>query len=241
MEKLQVSSKVINARLEQVDTASMAEFNAAAEGRKRVRLVFSALSEDANNTSDNSFLSFCASHSSNALYSIILNFDGMKNQKGLPLSDDEVTAMVWAEAEKANNVLPLTVVNVPVSCALEGVDALYTAQGIRVSVRTLAYIGTADQKAIALTSVASRLQRDITNGVLFKDDPTTAATTQTIVDQRVCKAGCKLERVHALPFLRKNMSCRVPQALNIQLLFIFSSKKSPDESLKIKTKHSQMH
>lgn len=182
MEKLQVSSKVINARLEQVDTASMAEFNAAAEGRKRVRLVFSALSEDTNNTSDNSFLSFCASHSSNALYSVILNFDGMKNQKGLPLSDDEVAAMVWAEAEKANNVLPLTVVNVPVSCALEGVDALYTAQGIRVSVRTLAYIGTADQKATALTSVASRLQRDITNGVLFKDDPTAAATTQTIVD-----------------------------------------------------------
>lgn len=182
MEKLQVSSKVINARLEQVDTASMAEFNAAAEGRKRVRLVFSALSEDTNNTSDNSFLSFCASHSSNALYSVILNFDGMKNQKGLPLSDDEVAAMVWAEAEKANNVLPLTVVNVPVSCALEGVDALYTAQGIRVSVRTLAYIGTADQKATALTSVASRLQRDITNGVLFKDDPIAAATTQTIVD-----------------------------------------------------------
>lgn len=183
MEKLQVSSKVINARLEQVDTASMAAFNAAAEGRKRVRLVFSALSEDTNNTSDNSFLSFCASHSSNALYSVILNFDGMKNQKGLPLSDDEVAAMVWAEAEKANNVLPLTVVNVPVSCALEGVDALYTAQGIRVSVRTLAYVGASDQTTVALTSVASRLQRDITNGVLFKDDPTAAATTQqTIVD-----------------------------------------------------------
>lgn len=182
MEKLQVSSKVINARLEQVDTASMAAFNAAAEGRKRVRLVFSALSEDTNNTSDNSFLSFCASYSSNALYSVILNFDGMKNQKGLPLSDDEVVAMVWAEAKKANNVLPLTVVNVPVSCALEGVDALYTAQGIRVSVRTLAYVGASDQKTTALASVASRLQRDITNGVLFKDDPTAAVTTQTIVD-----------------------------------------------------------
>ena len=184
MEKLQVSSKVINARLEQVDTASMAEFNAAAEGRKRVRLVFSALSEDTNNTGDNSFLSFCAKHTSNSLYSVILNFDGVKNTKGLLLSDDEVSALIWTEAEKANNVLPLTIVNVPISCALEGVDALYTAQGIRVSVRTLAYVGASDQTATALASVASRLQRDITNGVLFKDDPTAAATTQqTIVDQ----------------------------------------------------------
>lgn len=183
MEKQMVTSKVITAKLEQVDTASMAEFNAAVEGRKRVRLVFSALSEDANTANDNTFLSFCAQHASNSLYSVILNFDGMKNQKGLPLSDDEVTAMVWAEAQKANNVLPLTVVNVPVSCALDGVDALYTQQGIRVSVRTLAYVGSADQTATALASVASRLQRDIANGVLFKDDPTAAAATQTIVGQ----------------------------------------------------------
>lgn len=180
MEKLQVTSKVITARLEQVDTASMAEFNAAAEGRKRVRLVFSALSENDNNTS-NTFLSFCSKHASNALYSVILNFDGVKNAKGLLLSDDEVSALIWTEAEKAGNVLPLTVVNVPVSCALEGVDALYTAQGIRVSVRTLAYVGASDQTATALASVTARLQRDIANGVLFKDDPTAAAATQTIV------------------------------------------------------------
>lgn len=177
-----VTSKVITAKLEQVDTTSMAEFNAAMEGRKRVRLVFSALSEDTNNMNDNSFLSFCAQHTSNSLYSVILNLDGIKNTKGLPLSDDEVVTMVWAEAEKAKNMLPLTVVNVPVSCALEGVDALYTAQGIRVSVRTLAYVGTADQTATALASVASRLQRDLANGILFKDDPTATTTaTQTIV------------------------------------------------------------
>ena len=181
MEKLQVSSKVINSRLEQVDTTSMAEFNAAAEGRKRVRLIFSALSEGTT-TSDNSFLSFCAKHTSNSLYSVILNFDGVKNAKGLLLSDDEVSTLIWTEAEKAGNVLPLTIVNVPISCALEGVDALYTAQGIRVSVRTLAYIGASDQTATALASVASRLQRDIANNVLFKDDPTAAvAATQTIV------------------------------------------------------------
>ena len=181
MEKIRVTSKVITARLEQVDTASMADFNAAAEGRKRVRLVFSAISENSDVT-ENSFLSFCAKHTSNALYSVILNFDGVKNAKGLLLSDDEVSAMIWAEAEKAGNVLPLTVVNVPVSCALEGVDALYTAQGIRVSVRTLAYVGANDQTATALASVTARLQRDIANGVLFKDDPTaTATTTQNIV------------------------------------------------------------
>ena len=181
MEKQMVTSKVITAKLEQVDTTSMAEFNAAVEGRKRVRLVFSALSENTNTANDNTFLSFCAQHTSNSLYSVILNFDGMKNQKGLPLSDDEVAAMVWAEAEKAHNVLPLTVVNVPVSCALEDVDALYTQQGIRVSVRTLAYVGSADQTATALASVTSRLQRDIANGVLFKDDPTATTATQTIV------------------------------------------------------------
>ena len=181
MEKLQVSSKVITAKLEQVDTTSMAEFNAAVEGRKRVRLVFSALSEDTNTASDNTFLSFCASHSSNALYSVILNFDGMKNQRGLPLSDDEVAAMIWSEAEKSHNVLPLTVVNVPVSCALDGVDALYTQQGIRVSVRTLAYVGSADQTATALASVTSRLQRDIANGILFKDDPTAQTANDNIV------------------------------------------------------------
>ena len=181
MEKLEVTSKVINARLEQVDTESMAEFNAAVEGRKRVRLVFSALSESADIT-ENSFLSFCAKHTSNALYSVILNLDNVKNAKGVLLSDDEATALIWSEAEKANNVLPLTVVNVPISCALDGVDALYTAQGIRVSVRTLAYVGANDQTATALASVRSRLQKDIANGVLFKDDPTAATTnTQTIV------------------------------------------------------------
>ena len=181
MEKLEVTSKVINARLEQVDTESMAEFNAAVEGRKRVRLVFSALSESADIT-ENSFLSFCAKHTSNALYSVILNLDNVKNAKGVLLSDDEATALIWSEAEKANNVLPLTVVNVPISCALEGVEALYTAQGIRVSVRTLAYVGTADQTATALASVRARLQKDIANGVLFKDDPTAATVnTQTIV------------------------------------------------------------
>lgn len=181
MEKLEATSKVINARLEQVDCESMAEFNAAVEGRKRVRLVFSALSESADIT-ENSFLSFCAKHTSNALYSVILNLDNVKNAKGVLLSDDEATALIWSEAEKANNVLPLTIVNVPISCALEGVEALYTAQGIRVSVRTLAYVGTADQTATALASVAARLQKDIANGVLFKDDPTAATTnTQTIV------------------------------------------------------------
>ena len=181
MEKLEVTSKVINARLEQVDTESMAEFNAAVEGRKRVRLVFSALSESADIT-ENSFLSFCAKHTSNALYSVILNLDNVKNAKGVLLSDDEATALIWSEAEKANNVLPLTVVNVPISCALDGIEALYTAQGIRVSVRTLAYVGANDQTATALASVRSRLQKDIANGVLFKDDPTAATTnTQTIV------------------------------------------------------------
>ena len=180
MEKMEVTSKVINARLEQVDCECMAEINAAVEGRKRVRLVFSALSESTDIT-ENSFLSFCAKHTSNALYSVILNLDNVKNAKGVLLSDDEATALIWSEAEKANNVLPLTIVNVPISCALDGVDALYTAQGIRVSVRTLAYVGTADQTATALASVRSRLQKDIANGVLFKNDPSAAAAEQTIV------------------------------------------------------------
>ena len=180
MEKMQVTSKVINARLEQVDCECMAETNAAVEGRKRVRLVFSALSENADVT-ENSFLSFCAKHTSNALYSVILNLDNVKNAKGVLLSDDEATALIWSEAEKANNVLPLTIVNVPISCALDGIDALYTAQGIRVSVRTLAYVGTADQTATALASVRSRLQKDIANGVLFKEDPSATTAEQTIV------------------------------------------------------------
>ena len=181
MEKLEITSKVVTARLEQVDTESMADFNAAVEGRKRVRLVFSAIAEN-NETTDNPFQSWCASHTSNALYSVILNLDNMKNTKGVLLSDDEATALIWAQAEKAGNVLQLTVVNVPVCCAMEGVQSLYTANGIRVSVRTLAYIGTADQTANALASVAARLEKDVANGVLFKDDPTAAtADTQTIV------------------------------------------------------------
>ena len=181
MEKLEVTSKVITAQLEQVDTESMADFNAAVEGRKRVRLVFSALSEN-EDTTNNPFQSWCASHTSNALYSVILNLDGMKNTKGVFLSDDEVKALVWEQAKQANNVLQLTVVSVPVSCALEGVQNLYTANGIRVSVRTLAYIGTADQTATALASVAARLEKDVANGILFKDDPTATTTdAQTIV------------------------------------------------------------
>lgn len=182
MEKLEITSKVVTAQLEQVDTESMAEFNSAVEGRKRVRLVFSALSENEDAT-NNVFQSWCASHTSNALYSVILNLDNMKNQKGVLLSDDEVKALVWEQAKQANNVLQLTVVSVPVSCALEGVQNLYTANGIRVSVRTLAYIGTANQMANALASVAARLEKDVANEVLFKDDPTAAAAaaTQTIV------------------------------------------------------------
>ena len=181
MEQLQVTSKVITAQLEQVDTESMVEFNDAVEGRKRVRLVFSALSENEDAT-NNAFQSWCASHTSNALYSVILNLDNMKNTKGILLSDDEVKALVWEQAKQANNVLQLTVVSVPVGCALEGVQSLYTANGIRVSVRTLAYIGTADQTANALASVAARLEKDVANGVLFKEDPTAATTdNQTIV------------------------------------------------------------
>ena len=52
---MEVTSKVINARLEQVDCECMSEINAAVEGRKRVRLVFSALSENSDVT-ENSFL-----------------------------------------------------------------------------------------------------------------------------------------------------------------------------------------
>lgn len=180
MEKMQISSKVVNARLEQVDLASMEETNAAVEGRKRVRLVFSAIAENSENT-DNPFLSFCAKHTSNALYSVILNLDNVKNAKGVLLSDDEAAALIWAEAEKAHNVLPLTVVNVPVSCALEGVDALYTAQGVRVSVRTLSYVGTADQTATALASARARLTKDLANGVLFKDDPTASTAAEATI------------------------------------------------------------
>ena len=181
MEKLQVTSKVVTARLEQVDVESMAEFNAAVEGRKRVRLVFSAIAEN-HETTDNPFQSWCASHTSNALYSVILNLDNVKNEKGVLLSDDEAKALIWAQAEKAGNVLQLTVVNVPICCALDGVQSLYTANGLRVSVRTLAYIGTADQTANALASVAARLEKDVANGVLFKDDPTAATNNaQTIV------------------------------------------------------------
>lgn len=181
MEQLKVTSKVITAQLEQVDTESMADFNAAVEGRKRVRLVFSALSEN-NDTTNNAFQSWCASHTTNALYSVILNLDNMKNTKGILLSDDEVKALVWEQAKKAHNVLQLTIVNIPVGCALEGVQTLYTANGIRVSVRTLAYIGTADQTATALASVAARLERDVANGILFKEDPTATTTDeQTIV------------------------------------------------------------
>ena len=183
MEKMEVSSKVVTAQLEQVDTESMTEFNSAVEGRKRVRLVFSALSEN-EDTNNNPFQSWCASHTSNALYSVILNLDNMKNAKGILLSDDEVKAMIWEQAKKANNVLQLTVVSVPVSCALEGVQNLYTTNGIRVSVRTLAYIGTANQTANALASVAARLEKDVANGVLFKDDPTATTATQTIVGQQ---------------------------------------------------------
>ena len=98
MEKLDVTSKVVTARLEQVDTESMAEFNAVVEGRKRVRLVFSAIAEN-HETTENPFQSWCASHTSNAL-----------------------------------------------------------------------------------ASVASRLEKDVANGILFKDDPTAATTAeQTIV------------------------------------------------------------
>lgn len=181
MEQLKVTSKVITAQLEQVDTESMADFNAAVEGRKRVRLVFSALSEN-DDATNNAFQSWCASHTTNALYSVILNLDNMKNIRGILLSDDEVKALVWEQAKKAHNVLQLTIVNVPVGCALEGVQTLYTANGIRVSVRTLAYIGTADQTATALASVAARLEKDVANGVLFKEDPTATTTDeQTIV------------------------------------------------------------
>lgn len=177
---MEVSSKVVTAQLEQVDTESMAEFNSAVEGRKRVRLVFSALSEN-EDTNNNPFQSWCASHASNALYSVILNLDNMKNAKGVFLSDDEVKALVWEQAKQSGNVLQLTVVSVPVSCALEGVQNLYTANGIRVSVRTLAYIGTANQTANALASVAARLEKDMANGILFKEDPTAAATTQQTI------------------------------------------------------------
>lgn len=176
METSKITSKVVNARLEQVDTESMADYNAAVEGRKRVRCVFSALSENMDATANNSFASFCAKHTSNALYSIILNFDGAKNDKGVLLSDDEVKALIWAEAQKANNVLPLTIVNVPLSAVFDDIADVWTSDGVRISVQTLAYVGVADMTETAIASVRNRVTKRLASGDLLKTDPTVATT-----------------------------------------------------------------
>lgn len=181
MEKAKVTSKVVNARLEQVDTESMAEYNAAVEGRKRVRCVFSALSENTENAVNNSFASFCAQHTSNALYSIILNFDGAKNAKGVLMSDDEVKSLIWTEAQKANNVLPLTIVNVPLSSVFDDISDVWTSDGIRISVQTLAYVGVADMTETAISSVRSRITKRLASGELLKTDPTTTTPAPDLV------------------------------------------------------------
>lgn len=176
METLKITSKVVNAKFIGLDFDCMTEYNNAAEGRKRVQARFTAVAS--NDATENALTAFFKAHVSNSVYSVILSFDNVKGATGQLITDAEITAQVNALIKQAGDIVPLTIVSVPVSCVSDYTDVWDVDTGIRISQRTIAFIGVnASYEAIAEGQVRNRIARQLSDGTLTTSDPKVATTT----------------------------------------------------------------
>ena len=162
---------VVNAKLVGLDFECMKDYNDANHA-KRVQARFSAVTEE--NTEDNALTALLRAHTSTQLYTIVLNYDGVKGISGQPITDAEIKASIDAAVAQCNGVVPLTVVTVPLSVICEH-DDLYTTDGKRISQQTIAFVGVGDYLITAENAVRAQVAKRIASGAFLTENPTVTA------------------------------------------------------------------
>ena len=161
---VKVTSKVVNVKFLSLDFECMKSYND--EGHNRVQMRVTPVADVTD--IDNPLNAFVASYTSNNVYSIVLNFDGVKGASG-DISQEEITAAVMAAVKKANGIMQATLVTIPISCVLD-VPTVYLAEnGMAISVRTLCFAGVGDYEQIAVAQVRNRLARQLNKGELVRE------------------------------------------------------------------------
>lgn len=164
---VKVTSKAINVKFLSLDFECMEAYNN--EGHNRVQMRVTPIADTSNNTNNNALAALVATYTSNNVYSIVLNFDGVKGATGEDITQDEITAAVMAAVKKSNGIMPATLVTVPVACVLD-VPTVYLAEnGMAISVRTLCFAGIGDYEQIAVAQVRNRLTRQLNKGELVRE------------------------------------------------------------------------
>lgn len=162
---VKVTSKVINVKFLSLDFDCMKAYNDDGHNRVQMRVTPVADTSDINNP----LAAFVATYTSNNVYSIVLNFDGVKGATGGDITRDEITAAVMAAVKKSNGIMPATLVTVPVACVLD-IPTVYLAEnGMAISVRTLCFAGVGDYEQIAVAQVRNRLTRQLDKGELVRE------------------------------------------------------------------------
>lgn len=167
--KMKATSKVINATFVEMDWESMREYNED-KGTYRCRVTFSECSET-NTGETNTALAFLQSVTSGNLYSIVVNLDS--NQFG-KTEEEKTDTFKKAMTDEDGKVIPipLTVVTVVLD------KTYFTAEGLPIDVRKIAYVGTDDKEETAIASVTRRLAKQLENEELFESDPTKEKTDE---------------------------------------------------------------
>lgn len=165
------TTNVVNAKLIGLDFTCMDEYNKA-NNVKRVQARFSAIVEGTNE--DNALTALLRSHTSTQIYTIVLNYDGVKGVSGQPITDAEIKASIDAAIAQCDGIVPLTVVTVPISSVSDHED-VYTTDGKRISQQTIAFVGVGDYQITAENAVRAQVARRIASGAFLTENPT--ATT----------------------------------------------------------------
>ena len=167
--KMKATSKVINATFVEMDWESMREYNED-KGTYRCRITFSECSET-NTGETNTALAFLQSVTSGNLYSIVVNLDSDQFGK---TEEEKTDTFKKAMTDEDGKVIPipLTVVTVVLD------KTYFTAEGLPIDVRKIAYVGTDDKEETAIASVTRRLAKQLENEELFESDPTKEKTDE---------------------------------------------------------------
>ena len=160
---MKATSKTISATYVAMDWESMREYNEE-KSTYRCRVTFSEVSKtDEGET--NIALAFLQKVTSGNLYSIVVNLDS--KEYGETEEDKQTTFESFMSDEKGvKTPIPLTIVSV----ALD--KTYYTAEGLPVDMRKIAYIGTDNHEEQAIASVTRRLTKQLEDEELFEADPT---------------------------------------------------------------------
>lgn len=161
--KMKATSKIINATFSEMDWDSMRDYNED-KGTYRCRVTFSECSET-NTGETNPALTFMLGITSGNLYSIVVNLDSKEFGE---TEEEKTERFVKAMTDKDGKriPIPLTVVTVTLD------KTYYTAEGLPIDVRKIAYVGTDDKEDTAIASVRRRLAKQLEDEELYESDPT---------------------------------------------------------------------